>query len=525
MAYNRIISARGRRYLQSVKSVWDPVKKRSTVVVLAHLGPCNKDGVLINPPKTRVENVHSTFSVGPLAVFYAAAKELRLIDHAAAIIQENAAKLLVCLALNQAIARVPIYRLPEWIHASPLVKWENLDTKSLSPRQFEDTLSAICYLSPEKTWENKGLVLQHELTKAWRGSSREPAGAYYDITKQQYYGSHCPYAQLGHHELGTTNVVSFGMVVSKEHHHPILCQALPGGQHDSLSVAPILEMLQGQGLKRLTMIMDRGMTAKENVRKAVDAGYDVIGSVKGWGKESVAYASQWPGEELEHPEYIVSTSHGGAVYARAFTAPIMGFQKMRIAVVENFFRKAQDRQARDLMLQELEGPVSKDRLKEIRTELGPVVIASKGRRGFSVDPDAVKREHALDGRFLLFSTNLSLDGPEMYRTYFAKDAIEKVFRTSKGELSLGPVRYRRKDRLDAYATVVYMSYLLWSWAERRLQEKYPEKSLAEALRSVEGVSWIRFGSGKLVREWATRLTKEQEQILSAVGAMQYVATY
>ncbi len=111
----------------------------------------------------------------------------------------------------------------------------------------------------------------------------------------------------------------------------------------------------------------------------------------------------------------------------------------------------------------------------------------------------------------------------MYKTYFAKDAIEKVFRTSKGDLSLGPVRYRRKDRLDAYATVVYMSYLLWSWAERRLQKKYPTTRLSEAMRIVDNVSWVRFGAGKSVREWTTRLTTKQEEVLSAVGASEYLS--
>ena len=308
------------------------------------------------------------------------------------------------------------------------------------------------------------------------------------------------------------------MVVSKEHHHPLLCRALYGGQNDFLSVTPTLEFLRGQGLKHLTLVMDKGMTSKPNVQRAVDAGYEVVGSVKGWSSAAVAYASRWPGEKLERSEYVVGTSHGGAVYARAFTAPLMEFPKMRIAVVENLSRKADDRQARDLLLQELEGPVSKDRLAEIKAELGEVIVSSPGRRGFRVDPKSVDVERALDGRFLLFSTNLSLDGRAMYRTYFAKDAIEKAFRTSKGELSLGPVRYRRKDRLDAYATVVYLAYLLWSWAERKLQAKYPERHLSEALRSLESVSWVRFGAGKSVREWVTRLTQEQKDLVTALGA-------
>ncbi|MEM0129163.1 MAG: hypothetical protein QXG65_03245, partial [Thermoplasmata archaeon] len=69
------------------------------------------------------------------------------------------------------------------------------------------------------------------------------------------------------------------------------------------------------------------------------------------------------------------------------------------------------------------------------------------------------------------------------------------------------------------------AYLLWSWAERRLKEKFPERSLSDAMRSLENLAWVRFGTGKSVREWATRLTTEQEKVLAAVSAVKYVATY
>ncbi len=513
-----------RRYAYEYESYWDPKRRRTHQRMVRYLGPCDPKGRILAPPKTRLESVHSAFPVGPLAVFFAAAEQLGVRERIQKVLKvdEPAAGHLLILALNQAAARVPIYRLPDWVRASPLPKWLSWEGEELTPRSFEEALGWLSRLTPEKTWEDRGLLLQQELNRAWRNGSREPAGAYYDITKQAYYGSHCPYAQLGHDERGTTVVVGFGMVVSKEHHHPLLCRALYAGQNDFLSVTPTLEFLQGQQLGHLALVMDKGMTSRPNVTRAVAAGYHVIGSVKGWSAEAVAYASRWPGEQLERAEHVVGTSHGGAVYARAFTASLMGFPRMRIAVIENLSRKAEDRQARDLMMQELEGPVAKARLEEIRAELGEVVVPSPGRRGFRVDPKAVEVERALDGRFLLFSTDLSLDGRAMYRAYFAKDAIEKAFRTSKGELSLGPVRYRRKDRLDAYATVVYLAYLLWSWAERKLQEKYPERHLAEVLRSLESVSWVRFGTGKSVREWCPRLTKEQKDLLSAVGGLDYL---
>ena len=511
----------GRLYAYEYASFYDRKSRRSRQRMVRYLGPCDRRGRVTRSPKVRLEGVHSAFPVGSLAVFYAAARQLRLLERIQETLglPERVAATLLALGLNQASARVPLYRLPDWVRASPLPTWLSLDPDLLTVRSFEDALFALCRLTPEKTWEDRGLLLQQELTRAWRGRSREPAGAYYDITKQSYYGTHCPYGQLGHDERGAAPVIGFGMAVSEEHHHPILCRVLPGAQNDALSVAPTLELLQSQKLRRLTLVMDRGMTSKPNLRKAREAGYQVVGSVRGWSKEAVAYASRWNSEELERSEYVVGTSHGGAVYARAFTAPLLEFPEMRIAVVENLARKAEDRQARDLMLQELEGPVSKPRLEEIRGELGDVIVTSPGRRGFRVDPMAVERERALDGRFLLFSTDLSLDGRAMYRTYFAKDAIEKAFRTSKGELSLGPVRYRRRDRLDAYATVLYVAYLLWSWAERRLREKHPERSLADALRALESVAWVRIGTGKSVREWCTRLTGEQKELLAAVDAL------
>lgn len=76
--------------------------------------------------------------------------------------------------------------------------------------------------------------------------------------------------------------------------------------------------------------------------------------------------------------------------------------------------------------------------------------------------------------------------------------------------------------MDAYATAVYVAYLLWSWAKRRLQEKYPERHLSKALSALESVSWVPSGAGKSVREWCTRLTKEQKELFAALAASEFL---
>lgn len=528
----------GRYYAYEREPYWDRVRKQGRKRTLRFLGPCDKAGNILQTPKTRLEGVHSSFPAGPLVVFYASAEQLHIRERTQRTLGVNGdeAGHFLALVLNQATARVPLDHLPDWVRASPLPQLMSLDPESLTSYGFERTLSNLCHFTPEQTWNDRGLLLQHELTRAWRSQSREPPGVYYDITKQAFHGWTNPYAQRGHDSNGgISNVVGFGMVVSKEHHFPYLCRALPGGQNDTLSVAETVELLQARGYRGLRLVLDRGMISKENIEKATRAGYPLVGLVKGWDVETVTLARTWSEEELERQENVVETSRG-SVYARALTTPLFDLPRVRVAVVVNPRRKTEEREGRDLALQEMDSPVSKERLKELTRELGVqnrrlrqgrgyvpgLLVSCRGRRGVRVDPEAVERDRGLDGRFLIFSTDLSLDGPGMYRTYFQRDAIEKVFRTGKGELCLGPLRYRKKDHLDAYATVFYTASLLWSWSERTLKRKFPEMSLSEALRLLEHVSWVRFGAGKLIREWATRLTNQQEEILSAVGATRYL---
>ena len=139
-----------------------------------------------------------------------------------------------------------------------------------------------------------------------------------------------------------------------------------------------------------------------------------------------------------------------------------------------------------------------------------------------MDRAAVEEEEKRDGRFLMFSTDMSVDPNDMFTTYFQRDSVEKAFRTAKSELSLAPLRYRRKDRIDAYTTVQYIAYLLWSWAERTVRDKFPGMKLQQALNSLSDVSIVSFRSNKSIHRWTTRLTEEQEKLLNLFGATKYL---
>ncbi len=525
------------RYAYEYESYYDKKLHRSRQRMVRYLGRCDENGKLLVPAKVTVDHVHTTFPVGALALFYAAAQDLKVpkVIREALSADAPTTSLVLSLALNQLVHRQPLYHLAEVTHRSPFMTWEELDESQVTHEAYQIALMTLCRpLAPG--FDNAGLHLQERLNEAWRQGSREPAAVYYDITKQPYYGTECPYAAVGHDANGNlSNVVGFGMVVSRDHHHPVLCRPLLGSKNDTLGVGETVQMLKGFGYEHLTMVMDRGMVSEENLKAVTGAGYEQLGIVRGWNEEAWAYITRWPRELLEQPRFVVERASGTAAYCRSWVAPLYGRRRMRVAVVENPRRAVDEREARDLALMTLEkGHPSAERLRQIRKVLGrDVAETSQGRRGFVVNEKVVKEEERGLGRFLLFSTDLSLDAEEMFTLYFQRDAIEKVFEVTKGELSLGPIRYRRVDRIDAYSTVVYMAYLLWSWAERKLKEgwssapsevrkKYPEMTLSEALGHLEGVSWVKFGAGEKVREWATRLTEVQSAILRPLGADKFL---
>ncbi len=67
---------------------------------------------------------------------------------------EGAATLLA-LGLNPATTRVPLNPVSAWVRASPPLGCLSLDAEKLTPRSFEEVLSALCHLASRETWEDR----------------------------------------------------------------------------------------------------------------------------------------------------------------------------------------------------------------------------------------------------------------------------------------------------------------------------------------------------------------------------------
>src|SRR3990172_7205455 len=425
----------GRRYLYQNTYVWDRKAQHSRKVSSRYLGPCDKNKKILTPVKPRVESVHSAFPVGPLTAFYAGARELSVVERACSVLDVSrpVAQAFLGLGLNQVVHRLALRHVPVWVQESPLPAWEKWDVSHLGKGDFEKALDALCDITKTGTRTEGGHALQDRLTQEWRADTRDPAGYYYDFdtTKVRYYGNTLPYAEMGHaSDRSIRKVVGFGLVTSRVHHHPVQCRPLVGSRNDMISVDETVARMEGAGLKGVTLVMDRGMVSAENLKVVRKAGYHQVGMVRdgteGWWEG----LGKWSEEALERPEHLVVRPSGERLYARAWTGSIIEQRQLRLVLVVDPEEKENERLGRAQRLRELQGNPGKVRLRELRGELRVqdrrkqgkgkhvpgLLVGSKGRRGFQVDPEAVKEDLVRDGRRLLFSTDTSMKAEEVCRS-------------------------------------------------------------------------------------------------------------
>ncbi len=116
----------------------------------------------------------------------------------------------------------------------------------------------------------------------------------------------------------------------------------------------------------------------------------------------------------------------------------------------------------------------------------------------------------------IFSTK-SMEEKEAVHGYFEKDKIEKAFRTLKSLLEMDKIRFWMKDKVKAHIFVCYLSYLLLSLLDYKLQKI--GISAENALKIMESMHRVHITDPKTKNTFIkmVALTKQQENILKAIN--------
>jgi transposase len=287
-----------------------------------------------------------------------------------------------------------------------------------------------------------------------------------------------------------------------------------------------------------TLIWDRGNISKKHVELVEESGWKLISGVPKTSKDAKEAIAQM--EIRISPESLVRSSRAGHIYAEKTVYQIFG--KLRSTFIyENRERGVKDSDARNEALyvigQDLDALAvtgkgwSEKRLHgKIESIIGPwsdyidVIVSRKLdeiRVKWSYKKHELRKAEKHDGKWIIISTDDSIDAHKAVNAYLEKDFIEKVFRVIKTQEEVQPVRHRLENRVKAYLFVCMLAYRLLAVLQWRLvRASGAENSwesadaLLQALSRVQRVD-VKFGNE--IKTLYLNLSGQTSKSLKAIG--------
>jgi len=304
--------------------------------------------------------------------------------------------------------------------------------------------------------------------------------------------------------------VVIGLAVTKEG-IPVRCWVLPGNRSDMKTVQMVKEDLRGWRLNRCIWVMDRGMNSEENrviLQKA--GGHYIVGEklrdASGNYKEALSCRGRYHKvrDNLMVKEVVIGE----------------GQRRRRFVVVYNPEQAKKDKVTREKTLKRIEeslralrGKESKKAFCALLTDrtMGRYLKQLKSGK-VRIDRGKVKAEEALDGKYLLSTSDDSLSAEDVALGYKQLLEVERAFRTLKSTLELRPVYHRKDDRIKAHVLLCFFALVLIRIAEVKTGLSWRKiRAEMQRMHLVE----IQTKDGRILQR--TELTPEQSNILKKLN--------
>jgi transposase len=290
-----------------------------------------------------------------------------------------------------------------------------------------------------------------------------------------------------------------------------------GSHHDTSTVREAIDNLKRFNMKNITLVWDRGFVSKKNIKLARDEKMHVLSAGVRSNNDVIDWISKYTDSDIERRENIMRMAKDKGIYCREEIDDLYG-QECKIVITIDPQKRNHARVERDILLHTLERETDKKKIASLKKNLKPLVIPCRGRRGYKIDADEEELARKCDGRSLFFSTDISMSGEEIVKTYFQKDYIEKAFRFLRGNACLTPVKYQLPGRVEAYLSVVnFIAYELIAAVLWKLRQHKYEINFEELMHEADKIYEVEMTSkGEKIHRW-THMTKNVEKLFKPYG--------
>ena len=285
---------------------------------------------------------------------------------------------------------------------------------------------------------------------------------------------------------------------------PITYELFAGNTNDCLTYRPNFGRIKKQfNLGRVISVADKGMTTGDNIWYTINTpahdGYVFSMSIRGAEKSMKKYVLDddgyvWLGKEYKrksrkYPRTIQVTSTSGKKIKKQVDEKQIVFWSEKYAKRAKAEREATLAKARDLAANpgSYTRATSYGAAKYIKKvdydkDTGEILTASSI---LDIDEDLIREEEALDGYYMLLTSEMDTPDDKIIDMYRGLWRIEESFKITKSELEARPVYVWTREHIEAHFLTCFVALTISRILEMKLEHKYSTGRIIDSLSRAE----------------------------------------
>lgn len=285
---------------------------------------------------------------------------------------------------------------------------------------------------------------------------------------------------------------------------PITYELFAGNTNDCLTYRPNFGKIKKRFNRgRVISVADKGMTTGDNIWYTINTpahdGYVFSMSIRGAEKSMKKYVLDddgyvWLGKEYKrksrkYPRTIQVTSTSGKKIKKQVDEKQIVFWSEKYAKRAKAEREATLAKARDLAANpgSYTRATSYGAAKYIKKvdydkDTGEILTASSI---IDIDEDLIREEEALDGYYMLLTSEMDTPDDKIIDMYRGLWRIEESFKITKSELEARPVYVWTREHIEAHFLTCFVALTISRILEMKLEHKYSTERIIDSLSRAE----------------------------------------
>jgi transposase len=282
---------------------------------------------------------------------------------------------------------------------------------------------------------------------------------------------------------------------------PITYELFPGNMNDCLTYRPNFARIKKEyNLGRVITVADKGMTTGDNIwyttQTPTKDGYVFSMSVRGADKELKGYVMDESGYEWLGSEY----KRKSRLYPRTIQVTTADGKKMKKTMHEKqvvFYSEKYDKRAkaeRAAALAKAQDLVSHPGSYTRATSYGAAKYVKNinfneetgevlnPTQNLELDMDRFHGEEALDGYYLIITSEYKETDDKIIDIYRGLWRIEESFRVTKSDLEARPVFVSTREHIEAHFLTCFVALVIARILEMKTDHKYSITKLLESIQ-------------------------------------------